>query len=291
MNIGDLSNEIADEMGLQRPVDLISQLESFSRKMLSTIHAVGRDLRNTKAFPQLKRIYTFNTVNGQSTYPLPVDFFCKSLDAEWDKSNKWKLLGPLSDASFNEKTNGYVEVENRTSYRIFGPDDTNQSGSGQFSIYPTPGTTSLELSFEYTSKNFILPQTWLTGTVFAAGAYCFSAGNIYKTTAGGTAGATAPTGTGASINDGGVVWAYQNILYEKALAATDRLPFEDEVVIAGVKARIFNTSGLDGSIYAAEYERYKQKALSRWQGNMVIDSSGPEELGPYLNIPDGNWSV
>lgn len=53
------------------------------------------------------------------------------------------------------------------------------------------------------------PQPWVTATVYAAGAYCVSDGiKIYKTTAGGTSGATAPTGTGTGISDGGVTWDY-----------------------------------------------------------------------------------
>lgn len=53
------------------------------------------------------------------------------------------------------------------------------------------------------------PQPWVTATVYAAGAYCSSdSGKIYRTTAGGTSGVTAPTGTG-SPSDGAVTWVYQ----------------------------------------------------------------------------------
>lgn len=53
------------------------------------------------------------------------------------------------------------------------------------------------------------PQPWVTATVYAAGAYCTSdGGKVYKTTAGGTSGGVAPTGTGTGINDGGVLWDY-----------------------------------------------------------------------------------
>lgn len=49
---------------------------------------------------------------------------------------------------------------------------------------------------------------WVTGTVYGAGARVSNAGLTYQTTAGGTAGVTAPTGTSASVSDGGVTWAY-----------------------------------------------------------------------------------
>lgn len=53
------------------------------------------------------------------------------------------------------------------------------------------------------------PGDWTASQVVAAGAYKVSdGGKVYKTTAGGTCGSTAPTGTGTGINDGGVLWDY-----------------------------------------------------------------------------------
>lgn len=53
------------------------------------------------------------------------------------------------------------------------------------------------------------PTPWTTGQVVAAGAYRTSdGGKVYKTSAGGTCGVTAPTGTGTGINDGAVLWDY-----------------------------------------------------------------------------------
>jgi hypothetical protein len=53
------------------------------------------------------------------------------------------------------------------------------------------------------------PQNWATATVYAANAHVLSdGGKVYKTTAGGTSGVTAPTGTGTGISDGGVTWDY-----------------------------------------------------------------------------------
>lgn len=49
---------------------------------------------------------------------------------------------------------------------------------------------------------------WSSGTVYAAGDTVLSGSNTYICTAGGTAGATAPSGTGTGISDGGATWAY-----------------------------------------------------------------------------------
>jgi hypothetical protein len=53
------------------------------------------------------------------------------------------------------------------------------------------------------------PGNWTASQVVTAGAYRISdGGKVYQTTAGGTCGATAPTGTGAGISDGSVLWDY-----------------------------------------------------------------------------------
>lgn len=50
---------------------------------------------------------------------------------------------------------------------------------------------------------------WTASTVYAANAIVnTSDGNVYQTTAGGTSGATKPTGTGTGISDGAVLWNY-----------------------------------------------------------------------------------
>lgn len=68
--------------------------------------------------------------------------------------------------------------------------------------------TSLRLQTPY-AVAIANPQPWVTATVYSAGAYVTSdGGKVYQTAAGGTSGVTAPTGTGASISDGGVTWAY-----------------------------------------------------------------------------------
>ncbi|MGH6834926.1 MAG: hypothetical protein ACREC9_05080 [Methylocella sp.] len=52
---------------------------------------------------------------------------------------------------------------------------------------------------------------WVAGGVFAAGAIVGNAGNVYKTVAGGTAGATAPTHITGAVSDGAVTWTWQGV--------------------------------------------------------------------------------
>lgn len=60
---------------------------------------------------------------------------------------------------------------------------------------------------------------WVTGTVYAAGAVVSNAGNVYKTVAGGTAGATAPTQITGAASGGTVTWTWQGVQTAPAVSA------------------------------------------------------------------------
>jgi hypothetical protein len=118
--------------------------------------------------------------------------------------------------------------------------------------------TSMRLQTPYSVaiKN---PQLWAASTVYAANSYCVSdSGKIYTTAAGGTSGATAPTGTGASISDGGVTWSY--VQAALALDSTRFDWFED-----GKSGQYAPTSGT---------ARHTQSAGSKSWHLEIDDSTG-----------------
>lgn len=63
---------------------------------------------------------------------------------------------------------------------------------------------------------------WLATTAYVVNQVATNGGNVYKaTTAGTSAGSVGPTGTGGSIADGTVVWAYQGPVGELTLDNTN----------------------------------------------------------------------
>jgi predicted secreted protein len=67
---------------------------------------------------------------------------------------------------------------------------------------------------KFCGKDFLIQRgydpsgAWVTLTVYPAGSVVTAGGNVYYTVLGGTAGATAPSGTGQAIVDGTVTWQY-----------------------------------------------------------------------------------
>jgi hypothetical protein len=67
--------------------------------------------------------------------------------------------------------------------------------------YESNGTT--------VTADYTVGSAWIASNVTAVGQYCTNGGNTYHCTAAGTTAASGgPTGTGGSITDGTVTWAY-----------------------------------------------------------------------------------
>lgn len=102
---------------------------------------------------------------------------------------------------------------------------------------------------------------WAPSTVYAANAFCIGPeGYRYKTTAGGTSGTTAPTGTGAGISDGGVTWDYNST--PMWLRDPETLSWIDTIkqypsTTAGNTAYVDAIAGSKGRQEAAVYAAHK----------------------------------
>lgn len=157
MNVLQIIQSFCYEINIPAPASgLASTTDPAYLQLVYLFYATGRDLRQAKCWPQLKKTYSFTTSNGVATYALPTDFYASLLDTYWDATDKWKMAGPLTDAKYNELFYGYATFSNRIYFRVFG-----QTSANQFALQPTPGTTNLDLTYDYITKNWILHSaTW-----------------------------------------------------------------------------------------------------------------------------------
>lgn len=199
------------ETSIPAPSTLVNVTDVGTLQTLHLFYATGRELRQARCWPQLKKNYSVVIQSGRTQYYLPQDFYAGLTDTYWDQGNRWQMQGPMGDGQWNYRLYGYVTIENRKAFRIWGPDINQSSGRGQFLLNPTPGDTQAGIlcTFEYLSKSWLLPPSWAPSTSYAQNDYVNSAGNIYKKTDSGsdTSGTVAPTvnymGQG---QDGGVYW-------------------------------------------------------------------------------------
>lgn len=89
---------------------------------------------------------TLSLVFGQINYALPSDWSKQIPQTEWDRSNRWPLLGPSSPQDWQSFKSGIVYAGPRLRFRIQG---------NNLAINPPP-SSNLNLAFEYISKAWVL---------------------------------------------------------------------------------------------------------------------------------------
>ncbi len=91
-------------------------------------------------------------VMGQVQYALPSDWLKQIPQTEWDRSNRWPLLGPQSPQDWQSFKSGIVYAGPRLRFRIQG---------NTLSINPPPAA-NLNLAFEYISNAWVLATDGVT---------------------------------------------------------------------------------------------------------------------------------
>lgn len=206
-----LIQQSAWETNIPAPTSVAGATDPATLQLLSLFYATGRELRQRRWWPQLKKKYYLQLQTNQTQYKLPQDFYAALPSTYWDQANKWELQGPMSDREWNYRIYGYVTVENRKAYRILGPDMNPNSDLGQFFINPTPTTTSAStlITFEYITRSWLTPPNWAPNTAVTGSIYRNVNGNNYLLTGNGTTSTTnAPNMFYGMGYDGGIMWAY-----------------------------------------------------------------------------------
>lgn len=196
--------------GAQTVPSAVASPTDFSTLQLKELlYEVCRELRQARRWPQLIKKYSVILQPGRSRYQLPPDFYSSVPNTHWDQGNKWQMQGPFAPSEWNYRLYGYVTVENRKAFRVYGPDINPNSAGGQFYVNPTPSEAQagVRITFEYITRSYFVPQLWTPSTSYGASASVFCDGNIY-TKGGGTATSniypmTMAWGEG---RDGGVHW-------------------------------------------------------------------------------------
>jgi hypothetical protein len=155
---------------------------------------------------------------------------------------------------------------------------------------PTASQAGQVCIFEYIADRCVKPRNWVTGTAFAANSYCFNNGNYYKTTLGGTTGATAPTHTTGSVSDGAVTWTYYDGSYMTFLADTDSSIFNEALVEQGVKERFAEMHGLSTIKPTFDVQLHEEFGRAKTGKTiMVAGVRAPDLFARNNRVAFGTW--
>jgi hypothetical protein len=146
VNLLQLLQTTADELGLTRPTAVASSTDSQVRQLLALLNRVGEEIMTEFPWQRLTKEYTFATVSGTAAYDLPSDFDRVVNQTEWDRTNHWGLDGPVSPQEWQFRKGGIVSSGPRSRFRIQG---------NQVKLDPTP-TSIFTVAYEYISNKWVL---------------------------------------------------------------------------------------------------------------------------------------
>ena len=288
------------------PTSIVGVSSPTEQQYLSLLRYIGDNLRNRPfQWPQLKRGYVFTTSTGVSNYQLPGDFYRILDSTQWDITNQWPLLGPISDFNMTLRNYSVVALQTRKAYQIVGPTQYLHSTSpysersqGWFQINPAGENNTDQLFLGYLSGNWVWPPDWTAGELVAAGSMRSGNGYTYITSAGGTCGGTRPSHSTGTASDGGVSWtvSYQPFACDPAntgLTDACRVLLDEDIMIDGLVWAYKRAKGQDYQDLRVEWDDAVKAAYARFDGpkriSMADQFSASDDLFPFT--APGSWSV
>jgi hypothetical protein len=151
----DILNQVGVEVGLEPVVDPFASTDQSYRQMKYLINTAGEELAQLYPWEFLRKEATITT-DGSGDYDLPSDFLYIINQTAWDRTNDNPVTGPLSAQDW-----AYLEGRdylNSTLYLSF------RIKEDQFSLYPQPDPSGLDVRYEYICRNWVLDSN--TGTTY-----------------------------------------------------------------------------------------------------------------------------
>lgn len=143
----------ATEMGLAPPVSGFSPIVQ-SQQLTALYNATGEMLVKRRVWRELFREHTFQAQANVPAYPLPPDFGRPISQTEWDRTNRWPMIGPETPQQWQWLKSGILSTGPRERFRLVG---------NTLEIWPVPGSTTVplpvELSYYYVGKWWVEDDT------------------------------------------------------------------------------------------------------------------------------------
>lgn len=136
-------------MGIDAPATIVGNtMDPTAVQMLALAIEEGEELVRAGNWSALTiEGASIALVSGQETYPLPVDFDRLVGDTQWDRTNRWRTLGPDDPQMARERREGIVP---------FGPRRALRQVGSNLTVWPVPGPgdAGALIAFDYVSNAY-----------------------------------------------------------------------------------------------------------------------------------------
>lgn len=169
MTVLTIAQTAADELGIDRPSSLVGSSDNTARQMLALLNREGSELVQRNAWAATTREKVVTVTSGTAVYAVPTDYHTIYDDTMWDVTNRWPLIGPLSEEEWETLKRGIIVSTPRRVWRLIGKTDgTYASAATPFyvEIMPTPTNSTDQFSYEYRSTGFARQNSDAASTTF-----------------------------------------------------------------------------------------------------------------------------
>ena len=145
MTLLTVVTNICDEIGFDAPTSVIGSSNETAIQMLALANRGGKQLakrgKGVGGWAVLQTEHTFTTTDGTEEYALPSGFDFLLDDTLWDRTNQWRLWGPISPVEWQRVKSGVLASSTgpRRRVRIRPASSTNVKA---FYVHPTPTVQS-----------------------------------------------------------------------------------------------------------------------------------------------------
>lgn len=277
----------AAERRLQLPVSSIFVANADTDGNLKLLKACAdetmQNVRDSFWWPQLTKEWTFTLATNTAGYALPGDFNQMVFATQWNRTQKWPLIGPLNSQEWQLYKSGLVANFPRQRFMVRGWSAT------QFTIDPTPdsGLNGQTCVFEYTTNYTMRPSNVWTASTGITQRYIYYGLNIYDKGSVGaaTTGTTAPTHTSGTVSDGLVNWTYVP-QYDSCQVDTDFMLLDDNVILDGICWRFKRERGKEYQDARAEADAQLELVKTNLSSASPLTFNALQMRAPMI----GPWS-
>lgn len=200
-----------------------------------------------------------------------------------DGSVRWLALTTSAFAGTTAYAPGSYFTSGGRLYRVTV--GGTSSGSAPTSTTEDTDITNGTLTCRYHSA-----ASWTAETAYTFHSHILISSQYYRCEQAGITGLNQPTWDATTFTDNTITWTFQDIAYETARTDSDTCVFDDELMIAGLRAKLFLARGLGSDDLVVAFEKLKQSAVARWNVGKVLDlAAGAYSPRPFANLPEGNW--
>lgn len=141
----EIVKQVSRELGIPVPSAAVSALDTSTQQIVGLLKSAGYELSLFYNWEYLTEEWAPTIVDGTDNYALPSDFVYFLDQTQWDRTNRWPLLGPKSAQEWQWLKGGLLSSGPRIRYRL---------KNNKLYLHPVP-SSALNIRMEYIRNSWI----------------------------------------------------------------------------------------------------------------------------------------